>query len=132
MSAELAAAVLLITAALLLYSVGVWAERLRRRLRWWHVACFAGGLACDASGTGVMVRLAAAHPAEGGSSPLITVMGVTGTAAIMLMAVHLVWAAIVLLRGDESARSRFHRLSLTVWLIWLVPYVAGAVGANLR
>lgn len=124
-------AIVLITAALVLYSLGVWAERIRQQLRWWHAACFAAGLACDASGTLVMTRLAALEDSPT-SNPFLAVMAVTGAIAIILMAVHLVWAVLVLLHGGERARHRFHRLSFGVWLIWLVPYLTGAIGANLR
>ena len=41
------------------------------------------------------------------------------------MFAHSVWATIVVRRGDETTRTRFHRLSVIVWLIWLVPYICG-------
>jgi len=27
--------------------------------------------------------------------------------------------------GSEEARQGFHRYSLVVWLIWLIPYISG-------
>ena len=51
--------------------------------------------------------------------------GVTGVLAILLMLVHAVWATIVLLRKDEKAITTFHRFSVVVWSIWLVPYFTG-------
>ncbi len=56
-------------------------------------------------------------------------MAWTGTAAIVLMAIHLIWAIIVLVRGRENEKRAFHRFSIVVWAIWLIPYVAGAVSA---
>jgi uncharacterized repeat protein (TIGR03987 family) len=38
------------------------------------------------------------------------------------MAIHALWALIVLLRKDEHAIQNFHKFSVVVWLIWLVPY----------
>ena len=40
------------------------------------------------------------------------------------MAVHAVWALVVLLRKDENAIRNFHRFSVAVWVIWLVPYLS--------
>ncbi len=127
-------AIVLITAALLFYSVGVWAERIRRTLKWWHAGFFALGFACDLSGTILMTRLAATTPraAEGLGSVLVVIMAVTGTIALILMALHLVWAVIVLIRNRVAELNGFHRFSVIVWSIWLVPFVAGAVAANVR
>lgn len=123
-------AIVIITAALVFYSVGVWAERIQRTLKWWHAGMFALGLACDATGTFLMTRIAADQQAAGiEQSAAGALMAWTGTLAIALMAVHLVWAVVVLVRGRESEKRVFHRFSLVVWAIWLVPYVAGAMSA---
>ena len=50
------------------------------------------------------------------------VHGVTGVIAILLMLVHAVWATVVLVRRDERLIHTFHRFSIVVWLVWLVPY----------
>ena len=126
-------AIAIITAALVFYSIGVWAERIQRTLRWWHAGMFAIGLACDATGTLLMTQIAAdrraAGVAENAASSLMTW---TGTAAIALMAVHLVWAIVVLRRNREDEKRAFHRFSILVWMLWLIPYVAGAVSAMAR
>jgi uncharacterized repeat protein (TIGR03987 family) len=48
--------------------------------------------------------------------------GVSGVIAILLMFVHAAWAAIVLLRKDERMIMNFHKFSVVVWFIWLIPY----------
>jgi uncharacterized repeat protein (TIGR03987 family) len=48
--------------------------------------------------------------------------GLTGLLAILLMLIHAVWATIVLLKKDEKWISKFHKFSVVVWLIWLIPY----------
>lgn len=103
-----------ITAALVLYSVGVWGERLVGRLAWWHLAFFVAGLTCDTIGTGMMFDFV------GGMT--FDVHGISGLIAILLMLVHAAWALVVLRRGDAAAARRFHRFSIFVWLVWLVPY----------
>ena len=89
-----ATASVVITAALVFYSVGVWSERIQGRLRPWHLGFFYLGLACDTVGTGMMFDFA------GGLT--FDVHGISGLIAIVLMAVHAVWATIVLVRRDEA------------------------------
>ncbi|MEQ6900823.1 HsmA family protein [Nocardioides sp. YIM 152588] len=123
----LAVAIVVITLALVFYTIGVWAERIQGTLRWWHAGAFALGLACDVTGTMLMSRIA--DESDGPTSALNTVMIWTGGLAIALMAVHLVWAVVVLVRDRASEKASFHRLSIVVWAIWLIPYVTGAIGA---
>lgn len=111
-------ATVLITLALIFYSVGVWSERIARYLKPWHVAMFWLGLLFDASGTYAMDLL---KPGIDWTSTHT----ITGQLAIWLMFAHAVWATIVVRRGDEDTRTRFHRLSVIVWLVWLVPYIGG-------
>lgn len=107
-------ATIVISLALLFYSIGVWSERFAGRLKPWHLVFFWLGLACDTVGTGMMLEMA------GGLT--FDVHGLTGLLAILLMLVHAIWATAVLARRDERWISNFHTLSVAVWVIWLVPY----------
>ena len=112
----LALSAIAITLALACYSIGVWAERIARRLKGWHVHAFWTGFFFDAGGTYGMHRLA-----EGGINPSLP-HTLTGQLAIWLMLAHAIWATWVALRGSAAAKRRFTRFSVLVWLIWLVPY----------
>ena len=112
-------AVALMFAAFTLYSVGVWAVVLSRRLRPWHAGCFWAGFLLDTAGTDIMRRLA------GGIH--WSLHTATGAAALLLMLLHALWATRVLIRGDDRALLGFHRISLTVWGIWLIPFVTGLI-----
>ena len=112
-------AVALMFAAFTLYSVGVWAVVLSRRLRPWHAGCFWAGFLLDTAGTDIMRRLA------GGIH--WSLHTATGVAALLLMLLHALWATRVLIRGDDRALLGFHRISLTVWGIWLIPFVTGLI-----
>jgi uncharacterized repeat protein (TIGR03987 family) len=105
---------IVITLALVFYSIGVWSERLAGRLKPWHLAFFWLGLVCDTLGTGMMLDFAGGLTAD--------VHGVTGVIAILLMLVHAIWATVVLARRDERLITTFHRFSVVVWAIWLIPY----------
>ena len=64
-------------------------------------------------------------------SLLNQVMAATGLLALVLMAVHLLWAIVVLVRNRDAEKRHFYRFSVVVWAIWLVPYLTGALGSSL-
>ena len=113
------ASTIIITAALLFYSIGVWSERIQGRLKPWHLVFFVLGLICDTWGTGMMVDMA------GGLT--FDIHAVTGVIAIVLMFIHALWAFVVLLKKDEKAITNFHKFSVAVWVIWLIPYFSPMV-----
>jgi uncharacterized repeat protein (TIGR03987 family) len=105
---------IIMAAALMFYSIGVWSERISGRLKPWHLVFFVLGLVCDTWGTGMMFEMV------GGMT--YDVHGITGLGAILLMLLHAVWALVVLLKKDERAITNFHKFSVAVWVIWLIPY----------
>jgi uncharacterized repeat protein (TIGR03987 family) len=105
---------IIITLALILYSIGVWSERVSGRLKPWHLVFFVLGFICDTWGTGLMLDYA------GGIT--FDIQGITGFIAILLLFIHAVWAYIVLIKKDETAIRNFHKFSVAVWVIWLIPY----------
>ena len=113
-------AVIAITMALILYTIGVWSEHRAKVLKPVHLAFFWLGLCADTTGTAMMSKLA-----DGSGGGLMSAHGITGLIAIILMLVHAVWATAVLVRRDEKAMHTFHRLSIIVWTIWLIPFVLG-------
>ena len=111
----------LITLALVFYSVGVWSERIARYLNPWHVIAFWTGFFFDVSGTLAMHHLAK------GSFDLRAPHTLTGQIALWLMFAHAIWSTHVSRHGSEESRAGFHRYSLFVWLVWLVPYFSGMI-----
>jgi uncharacterized repeat protein (TIGR03987 family) len=114
---RLVVAIVAMVLALILYTVGVWAAHFARGVRPWHLSCFWTGLACDTGGTVEMARLAGAFH--------WSVHSLTGQLAIGLMLVHAAWATIVLVQKRERVVAGFHRFSLAVWTLWLVPFIGG-------
>jgi uncharacterized repeat protein (TIGR03987 family) len=117
MPVQVSLALVLITSALVFYSIGVWSERFAGRLKAWHLIFFWIGFIFDTTGTGIMFDVA------GGMR--FDLHGWTGLLAILLMLVHATWATVVLVRKDEKMILNFHRFSVGVWLIWLIPYFSG-------
>ncbi|MBK6915019.1 MAG: TIGR03987 family protein [Ignavibacteriales bacterium] len=109
----------LITLALLFYSIGVWAEKIARYLKPWHVVAFWIGFAFDISGTYTM------HLLGKGPFDILEPHTLTGQIALWLMLLHAIWATRVIINQDESMKNRFHKFSIVVWVIWLIPYFGG-------
>ena len=111
-------AVLFISVACLLYTIGVWAEKIQKRLKVWHLPVFWFGLVCDTIGTGAMGIML-------GSLIQFNFHGITGLTAIILMLFHAIWATVVIVRKNEKRILQFHKFSLFVWIIWLIPMITG-------
>lgn len=109
-----------ITAALITYTIAVWGEQITKELKPAFVVMFCIGVACDTTGTLLMTLI------DTSSAGLFETYFhiITGTAAILLMLIHAVWAVKVLLRKDEVSAARFHKFSKFVWLFWLVPFLS--------
>jgi uncharacterized repeat protein (TIGR03987 family) len=120
MSNSLLFAIIFINLAMVLYTVGVWAERIQHRLKWWHLFFFWAGLVCDTIGTGAMSEV-------GGALFKFNFHGITGMTAIRLMMIHASWATWVLLKKDEKRILTFHTFSIFVWIIWMIPMIGGMV-----
>lgn len=121
MNGTLLIATITITLALIFYSIGVWSERRAKTLKKWHVIVFWLGLACDSTGTFLMKQIANSNQSDFYAS----LHGITGALAILLMIFHALWASFVMLKGSDVQKEKFHKLSIVVWTIWLIPYFAG-------
>lgn len=127
MPPELILPATVMTLAFVFYSAGVWAERFAQDLKPWHLVAFWLGLGCDSAATDMMFRMLVA---AGGVSDWAHTL--TGGTALLLMAVHALWASWTLWRGSETTRRGFHRYSVVVWVVWLIPYLGGMVAGILR
>lgn len=126
MSGKLIFAIITITLALIFYTIGVWSERKANTLKRWHVVVFWIGLLFDTTGTMTMERIAGTGNMSISSTQL-AIHGITGFLAIVLMLFHAVWATWVLYKNDEKKKAIFHKFSIAVWFVWLVPYIIGMI-----
>ena len=113
-------AIVSITSALIFYTIGVWSEKIQGQLKKWHLAIFWLGLIFDTIGTTLMSKIA-------GNGFELNFHGITGLLAILLMAFHAVWATVVIVKNNEEAKANFHKFSILVWVIWLIPYLSGVI-----
>jgi uncharacterized repeat protein (TIGR03987 family) len=123
MNTKLILAIVAITLALIFYSAGVWSEHRKKKLERKHLILFLCGLLFDSTGTTIMTTLASSHS----DGSMLSLHGITGTLAIVLMIIHAVWATVVLIKKNEKAQQTFHKFSVTVWAIWLIPYILGMI-----
>ena len=124
MDIKLVLAITAITLALVFYTIGVFGERRAKSLNKKHVVIFWIGLICDTIGTLTMGQIAKTGINIMNSTSQM-IHGVTGFLAIVLMLFHAAWATWVLYKNDEDKKATFHKFSIAVWLIWLVPYIIG-------
>lgn len=111
--------IVLFTLALVFYSLSVWAGWFSKRLKKWHVYVFFIGLTLDLIAT-YLTYLSI-------GSIVLTPHATIGFISLFLMALHVLWATIILLRGQEKQITTFHRISLIVWSIWMFSYLSGFV-----
>jgi uncharacterized repeat protein (TIGR03987 family) len=124
MSALLVIAIVSMFSALAFYSIGVWSEKLSGLLKVWHTVLFWMGLVFDTTGTTIMGQMAGKFE--------FNLHGITGALAIVLMMGHAVWAVLALASKKEAVLQNFHKFSLFVWVIWLIPFLSGMAGAMLK
>ena len=113
-------AIIFINLAFGFYTVAVWSTRAQKGMRLWHLLLFWIGLVFDTLGTISMSMIA-------GNGLHLTFHALTGLLAILLMLFHTLWATRVLVKNDRELKLKFYKFSRTVWLIWLVPFVSGAI-----
>lgn len=101
------------------YSIGVWGEKLSGKLTMRNLVFFWIGLVFDTTGTTMMSLMSDEFTFD--------VHGITGALAILLMLFHAVWATMVLVKKSKKQIVKFHRFSLFVWTIWLIPFLTGMV-----
>ncbi|MGX7059976.1 HsmA family protein [Vagococcus humatus] len=120
MSTTLILATISMVIALILYSLGVFGEKLSGSIQKKHLYFFGGGLIFDTIGTTLMTRIAQAS-----GSQSLGMHQITGGLAIFLMVFHLIWAIWVYNKGSQAAKKKFHQFSLGVWTLWVISFLLG-------
>jgi len=126
MSPLLIAAIIIITLALVFYSIGVIGEARRKKLIWRDVVWFGCGLVSDFIGTMTMRQISL--NGENVLAPWAnTLMTISGTAAIILMLIRIIFAVLVMLKFPNY-KEKFHKWSIVIYVFWLISYISGPIG----
>lgn len=112
-------AIIFINLAFVFYTIGVWSEKIQKKLKGWHLVIFVIGLIFDTLGTSFMAEIA-------NNGFILDFHDITGILAIALMLIHVIWAIWVMVSKNTKMQLHFHKLSFVVWIIWLIPFVSGA------
>ncbi len=124
MSHLLILAIICMTLALTFYTIGVFSEKKTGLLLKWHAIIFWCGFIFDTTGTTIMSKIS-------GTAFHFNLHGITGFIALLLMAFHAIWATVILIKNDHKAKHVFHKFSIIVWAIWLIPFILGMfIGMN--
>lgn len=117
--------------AFVLYTVGVWSEKIQGKLKLGHLFLFWLGIICDFVGTSVMGQISKEHIASSSFLHYVPISSnfhsLTGVIALILMLLHTCWATTIIVNNKKSWIIKFHRYSLMVWLVWLLPFISGAL-----
>lgn len=125
--------IVFINLAFVLYTVGVWSEKIQGELKQRHLFLFWLGVVCDVLGTSAMETLARSHEDSGLPNMFrffainTDFHSITGFMALALMLLHVCWATSIIINKTERWLKRFHRYSFIVWLIWLIPFISGVL-----
>ncbi len=110
-------AIISMLAAVTFYTTGVILEKRSSHLSTKHIIIFWFGLLFDTIGTTIMGKIT-----EGVSFSLHSFLGAF---ALILMLLHVIWATYLNFKGTQHQKQNFHKYSIVVWLIWLLPFFGG-------
>lgn len=120
MQEHMRTAMIFMNLAVSFYSIGVFVEKYQLTLKWWHVIVFWLGFVCDSIGTHAMGQIV-------GGMFQYNFHSITGVVALILMFFHVVWATWVMIKDNLIMKKQFHKFSIVVWGIWLIPMITGMV-----
>jgi uncharacterized repeat protein (TIGR03987 family) len=115
-------AIISIALALVLYSVGVWSEKIQKTLLKWHIIILWFSFLFNSVGTTLMRKFAESTFANANRFNANGITDITGIIAVLLLLFHAIWATVVLTCKDEAMIKPFHKYSVLVWAIWLIPF----------
>ena len=101
------------------YTTAVFSEKKAGVILKKHLYIFGFGLLFDTIGTTAMSLIS--------ESFTFDIHGLTGLAALLLMLAHVIFATVVYLKGTEKQKNGFHKYSLIIWMIWLIPFITGMI-----
>ena len=116
-SGDVITALVMLVAALVFYSVGVWTEHVRGKVRFTDLLFMLIGLVCLAVATGFLHGL---NYAVELANELHLLLGILTILIILFHTFWALWALTTIKKPD--ARAKFNRFSIFIWCIWLIPY----------
>jgi uncharacterized repeat protein (TIGR03987 family) len=112
--------VISICAALVFYTIAVWANFASKRLKPWHFGLFVAGLTTDVLATSGMA-------ASVNGEMRWDFHTISGYTALFLMTITTLAGAWAVLKKNDQVLANFHRFAVPVWCVWMVSWTTGVV-----
>ncbi|MCB2298373.1 HsmA family protein [Clostridium tagluense] len=110
--------IILVSLALIIYTISILNEYRRKTLLPWHAIMFCIGFIFDVSGTFIMYKL-------GGNKLPTGLHGILGYIALLLMLINAIGAIFILNKKYKNLLAKFYKFSLFSWIVWMVSYILG-------
>ena len=110
--------VMLISLALIIYTIPILNGVKRKLLLPWHAVMFHIGFIFDLSSTIIMYKIA-------GSKLIFSVHGILGNIALLLMLINSIGSVIILNKKHTNLLTQFYKFSFFAWIIWIISYILG-------
>lgn len=112
--------IILISIALIIYTISILNEYKQKKLLPWHVIMFCIGFIFDVAGTFIMYKI-------GGNKVPSGLHGILGYIALLLMLINSIGSIFILIKKHKNLLANFYKFSLFSWIIWIVSYILGMV-----
>ena len=115
----LVVSIILISIALIFYTISILHEFIRKKLLPWHSIMFCIGFSFDMASTIIMYKLS-------GSKIKMGFHYIFGDIALFLMLINAIGSIIILNKKSKSLLTQFYKFSFFAWIIWVISYILGA------
>ena len=112
--------IILMTLALIIYTISILNEFRQKTLLPWHAIMFCIGFTFDAVSTFIMYKL-------GGSKLNFGLHAILGYTALFLMLLNAIGSVIILKKDNKNLIINFYKFSIFAWIIWIISYILGIV-----
>ena len=112
--------IILMTLALIIYTISILNEFRGKTLLPWHAIMFCIGFIFDATSTIIMYNL-------GGSKISFGLHAILGYTALFLMLLNAIGSVIILKKNHKNLTINFYKFSIFAWIIWIASYILGIV-----
>jgi len=112
--------IILMTLALIIYTISILNEFRQKTLLPWHAIMFCIGFTFDVASTIIMYKL-------GGSKVSFGLHSIFGYTALLLMLFNAIGSVNILKKKHKYLIINFYKFSIFAWIIWITSYILGIV-----
>ncbi len=110
--------IILISLALIIYTIPILNEVKLKTLLPWHAIMFCIGFSFDLVSTIIMYNLA-------GNKLSFSLHSILGYSALLLMLINAIGSVIILNIKHKNLLVSFYKFSFFAWIMWIISYILG-------